>query len=65
MICTYECTFCVACVETVLHGRCPNCGGNFTKRPIRPPEKLIKHPASTKRKHKPEGCHAAAAASGA
>jgi len=35
-ICTYECTFCADCVETVLHGVCPNCGGNFEPRPIRP-----------------------------
>ncbi|MFL5441796.1 MAG: DUF1272 domain-containing protein, partial [Myxococcales bacterium] len=26
-ICTFECTFCAACVETRLGGRCPNCGG--------------------------------------
>ena len=35
-ICTYECTFCAACVETVLHNVCPNCGGGFVPRPIRP-----------------------------
>ena len=35
-ICTYECTFCAACVETALHNVCPNCGGGFTPRPIRP-----------------------------
>jgi hypothetical protein len=48
-ICTYECTFCLECVETVLHGVCPNCGGNFAPRPIRPASMLTKHPASTKR----------------
>lgn len=48
-ICTYECTFCVECVETVLKGVCPNCGGNFSPRPIRPANMLLKHPASTKR----------------
>lgn len=36
MICTYECTFCADCVASVLHNVCPNCGGNFTPRPIRP-----------------------------
>lgn len=36
MICSYECTFCASCVEGVLRGRCPNCGGTFTPRPIRP-----------------------------
>jgi uncharacterized protein len=35
-ICSYECTFCAACVETVLQNVCPNCGGGFTPRPIRP-----------------------------
>ena len=35
-ICTYECTFCVDCVETKLHNVCPNCGGGFVPRPIRP-----------------------------
>ena len=33
MICSYECTFCYNCVETILGGVCPNCGGNFEKRP--------------------------------
>ena len=36
MICTYECTFCRDCVENRLKGVCPNCGGNFSPRPIRP-----------------------------
>jgi hypothetical protein len=35
-ICTFECTFCAACVEAVLKNVCPNCGGGFTPRPIRP-----------------------------
>lgn len=37
-ICTYECTFCAGCVETVLHNVCPNCGGGFCERPVRPKE---------------------------
>jgi hypothetical protein len=49
MICTYECTFCAACVDAVLHGRCPNCGGNFGPRPIRPAHLLGKDPPSTRR----------------
>ena len=40
MICSFECTFCVSCVETVLHGRCPNCGGAFGPRPLRAAELL-------------------------
>lgn len=56
MICTFECTFCTNCVETVLRGVCPNCGGNFSPRPIRPAALLQKYPASTKRVFKAEGC---------
>jgi hypothetical protein len=54
-ICSYECTFCAACVEHVLGDVCPNCGGGFVPRPIRPKTErrpgvsLAKHPASTKR----------------
>ena len=35
-ICTYECTFCRDCVDNILHNVCPNCGGGFVPRPIRP-----------------------------
>jgi len=35
-ICSYECTFCADCVSKVLLGVCPNCGGEFVRRPIRP-----------------------------
>ncbi|MEZ5972947.1 MAG: DUF1272 domain-containing protein [Hyphomonadaceae bacterium] len=48
-ICTFECTFCVSCVEGELNGRCPNCGGNFERRPIRPAAALVNYPASTER----------------
>ena len=58
MICTFECTFCVTCVETKLNGRCPNCGGGFERRPVRPPHMLKKYPASTERVFKPQGCAA-------
>ena len=36
MICSFECTFCRTCVDTVLSNVCPNCGGGFAARPIRP-----------------------------
>jgi hypothetical protein len=36
MICTYECTFCRNCVVDILENVCPNCGGGFATRPIRP-----------------------------
>ena len=48
-ICTFECTFCAGCVDEDLGGVCPNCGGNFVTRPIRPPHELALHPASTHR----------------
>ena len=56
-ICSYECTFCAACIAAVLHNVCPNCGGGFMPRPIRPATEwrpgvcLAKQPASTKRVH--------------
>jgi len=53
MICTFECTFCKDCTENVLQNVCPNCGGGFEKRPIRPEVLLIKYPVSTKVIHKP------------
>ncbi len=55
-ICTFECTFCVTCVEEKLNNTCPNCGGNFVERPIRPAAALARFPASTARVFKPEGC---------
>ncbi|HEY6225870.1 MAG TPA: DUF1272 domain-containing protein [Verrucomicrobiae bacterium] len=36
MICSFECTFCRPCVENLLENVCPNCGGGFCARPIRP-----------------------------
>jgi uncharacterized protein len=54
-ICSYECTFCADCVATMLHNVCPNCGGGFTPRPIRPVAEwrpgvgLGKQPASVQR----------------
>ena len=58
-ICTFECTFCSSCADDKLHGICPNCGGELVRRPCRPAGKLLKHPASTERVLKPEGCGAA------
>jgi hypothetical protein len=57
-ICSYECTYCAECVETVLHNVCATCGGGFAPRPIRPQNSyrsehnlgLGHHPASTKRR---------------
>ena len=46
-ICTYECTFCKDCVENVLASVCPNCGGNFSLRPVRPASCLLKDPATS------------------
>jgi hypothetical protein len=56
-ICSYECTFCADCVETKLGNVCPNCGGGFVPRPIRPSKEwrngvcVAKHPPSDKRVH--------------
>jgi hypothetical protein len=55
-ICSYECTFCVSCVQATLHGVCPNCGGELVARPRRPAAMLAKNPASTRRIVKPQGC---------
>ena len=48
-ICTFECTFCADCSDNRFGGRCPNCGGELVRRPIRPAEKLQRFPASTER----------------
>lgn len=56
MICTYECTFCAECIGK-LGNVCPNCGGGFASRPIRPATEwrpglsLVRRPASTERVH--------------
>jgi len=44
MICTFECTFCIQCVENILENVCPNCGGGFEKRPTQPHAQLGKYP---------------------
>ena len=57
-ICSYECTYCADCVETVLHNVCATCGGGLVPRPIRPKHAhretpklgLSNQPASTTRK---------------
>ncbi|MGJ8670101.1 MAG: DUF1272 domain-containing protein [Oceanococcus sp.] len=33
-ICSYECTFCDSCTQS-MHHDCPNCGGQLVLRPIR------------------------------
>lgn len=56
-ICTYECTFCADCVEKILENVCPNCGGGFATRPVRPAREhrpglsLSHQPASANRVH--------------
>jgi uncharacterized protein len=52
-ICSFECTFCASCADTVLQAICPNCGGELVARPRRPASKLAAHPASTERIFKP------------
>lgn len=55
-ICSFECTFCSDCADRKLSGKCPNCGGELVRRPIRPASKLDRFPASTARVFKPAGC---------
>lgn len=43
MICSFECTFCRACVDHLLSNVCPNCGGGFTPRPVRPRKQWKDH----------------------
>ncbi|QGZ39392.1 DUF1272 domain-containing protein [Pseudoduganella flava] len=58
-ICSYECTFCAACAEQLLQDVCPNCGGGFVPRPIRPARDwkngnyLGNDPARTEPKYRP------------
>ena len=58
-ICSYECTFCASCVDGVLDNVCPNCGGGFVPRPVRPARNwkgdnfLGKDPASVTVRHRP------------
>jgi uncharacterized protein len=58
-ICSYECTFCADCVDNVIENVCPNCGGGFAPRPIRPSVNwkgdnyLGKDPASMVIRHRP------------
>lgn len=69
-ICSFECTFCATCVDSVLDNVCPNCGGGFTPRPVRPATNwkgdnhLGKYPASDRIRHRPvnAAAHAAFAA---
>jgi hypothetical protein len=58
-ICSFECTFCADCVQHVLHDACPNCGGGFVPRPIRPARNWVRgnylgeNPPVTESKHRP------------
>lgn len=69
-ICSFECTFCATCVDEVLGNVCPNCGGGFAPRPVRPARDwkggndLAHHPASAQVRHRPvdPNAHAALAA---
>lgn len=48
MICSFECTFCLACSQR-LGGQCPNCNGGLFVRPSRSEVLLLRYPASSKR----------------
>lgn len=49
MICSFECTFCVLCVEQKFDGACPNCGGLMCARPTRVGDSLRDNPAAEDR----------------
>ena len=55
-ICSFECTFCAACADNLLHGVCPNCAGELAARPVRPPAMLARFPASRERHLRAEPC---------
>ncbi|MGO9427005.1 MAG: DUF1272 domain-containing protein [Steroidobacteraceae bacterium] len=55
-ICSFECTFCAQCAESVLAGVCPNCGGELVVRPRRPAAALVRHPGSVERVYNAAGC---------
>jgi len=58
-ICSFECTFCADCADRLFHNVCPNCGGGFSPRPVRPKtdwkggNHLARHPPSSTVKHRP------------
>jgi len=54
MICTFECTYCKNCAIDIFENVCPNCGGGFSPRPVRPKQYLEKYPPSEKRIFKPK-----------
>ena len=60
VICTFECTFCATCADTVFKGACPNCAGNFVPRPIRPAAMLREDSATTERHLREQPCLAKA-----
>ncbi|SMH56586.1 DUF1272 domain-containing protein [Azospirillum agricola] len=55
-ICSFECTFCGGCRSRLPGERCPNCGGELVRRPIRPAAKLAANPPVAERTVKPGGC---------
>lgn len=63
-ICSFECTFCAECAEQLLGNVCPNCGGGFVPRPVRPARdwkngnSIGLNPASTPERHRPVDLHA-------
>src|SRR5438034_11770390 len=55
-ICSYECTFCADCTENRLQNVCPNCGGGFVSRPIRPAKEWRPGLSVAKRRRRTSGC---------
>lgn len=59
VICSFECTFCASCAAGPLSNVCPNCGGGFVPRPVRPSTNwkngayLGNYPPTAAQKHRP------------
>lgn len=60
-ICSFECTFCDTCTDSLLGGVCPNCTGELVPRPVRPSALLEAAPPSTDVVHSPVDLEAHAA----
>ena len=43
-------------VDVIQPVGCPNCGGEFSRRPVRPADRLMKYPASPTRVLRDDDC---------
>jgi uncharacterized protein len=52
-ICSFECTYCKDCALDLFQNVCPNCGGGFVQRPVRPKKLIEKYPPVTETVYHP------------